>query len=319
MKTKGENRRWQEAGIDTEDLREFLPVNELLVPAEVKLKNEQLHWSGKEGKFESVRVPNTLLNSFISLGKADTKKIYMFAKKWGPLGLCQHGLPRTHSWGTTFQYGRNERNQRNTCQSLNTEPIDSWRRWSEKFRAVLNVTANVYAGRHGKIGDWRLIFEDTGWWNEEHYLGWGEEGEDESLIYDGYWVSEVTTPERMWLMDIVNNYLDMGRVGPRILLIGNNYEDIPTRVFFAGEFSSSLFGVLAFQLMIAVSGTNVPAICSACGMTYFPKRRPKAGQSNYCHRKSCGHKAAVRDASRRFRQNNPDYYRERRRKQKNQS
>jgi hypothetical protein len=101
-------------------------------------------------------------------------------------------------------------------------------------------------------------------------------------------------------MGLINNYLDIGRIRPRLELIDDNYDDIRPRITLAGELSSALFSALAIQLMVAVSGTKTSAICSECRETYFPERRPKTGQANYCRKESC-QKASRREASRMWR------------------
>ncbi len=47
---------------------------------------------------------------------------------------------------------------------------------------------------------------------------------------------------------------------------------------------------------IKTQGTST---CCACGVVFQPKRPPAAGRSSYCP--SCGKKAALRDAARRYR------------------
>ena len=64
------------------------------------------------------------------------------------------------------------------------------------------------------------------------------------------------------------------------------------------SFGLSLFGALTVQLMSAATGSAI-AICSACGHSFVPRRRPAFGKRRYC--RACGRAAAVRDAVTDFR------------------
>lgn len=55
---------------------------------------------------------------------------------------------------------------------------------------------------------------------------------------------------------------------------------------------SGVFGALAVQLFLAATKTEGFAMCSACGLPYFPSRRPRRGQRNYCAR--CANDGASR-------------------------
>jgi len=63
---------------------------------------------------------------------------------------------------------------------------------------------------------------------------------------------------------------------------------------------ANLFGVLAFQCMLAIARTDGLATCSACGESYvITGRRPNPNRRNYCTR--CGKNARDRDAARDYR------------------
>ena len=64
--------------------------------------------------------------------------------------------------------------------------------------------------------------------------------------------------------------------------------------------SPALAGALALQIMLALAGSAGIAICASCGKTFPPSRRPNPNRKSYC--KSCGIKAAWRDAQARRRQ-----------------
>jgi hypothetical protein len=301
--TKNEDKTSRErAGVNSEDLDYFLPIGQLLVNPAVELAGKELRWRDGVETVE-VSAPKDLLDQFIKLKDAEGESIRSFARKWGRLDLCIHDMPCTHKWVPVFHAGRPGVTS-HWCVRLQKEPTELWRAWARKLDAVLNVTAHINAGRHGDINQWKLLFEDTGWPFEDEYVG-SEEGEkDLTKLYNGYWLSKEFSAERMWLSDIINNYLDIGGVRPRLRLFGYEYEAIMPHVSLSGFFQSSLFAVLALQLMVVVSGTKTAAICTACGTTYFPQRRPKTGQANFCNDSNC-QRVARREATRRWR-NKPE-------------
>src|SRR6266487_2634569 len=66
------------------------------VPGMVSLSDGLLEWRWIPGqKREQVR-PG-ILEGFLKLADAADSSILAFAKKWGPLGICEHELPSTHS------------------------------------------------------------------------------------------------------------------------------------------------------------------------------------------------------------------------------
>jgi len=296
MRVNEELRLRQAASITTEDLPYLLPTDVLWVTDRVRLESNQLIWP--DCGMQQRVPPKNLLHSFIKLHKSDNEAILKFAQKWGRLSLCQHGFPWTHSRAPVFPLIREKMNS-TWCTWQLEESIDSWKKWASKFNAILNLAARIYQRRHGEINDWRLVFEDSGWTQASYYLG-HENSQDINEVFDGYWTSHTFTAERMWLMDIVNNYLEWGCVRPRLQLISDHYKDIGPRIVISGEVNTALFGVLALQLMMSISGINSAAICTACSRTYSRERRPKTGQANYCPNKSC-QMAARREATRRWR------------------
>lgn len=117
--------------------------------------------------------------------------------------------------------------------------------------------------------------------------------------------------QRQALAAIVSAWLALGAVRP-VLAWGEPREDEP--VVTLG--TSTLFGGLVLELLLAVGGKAGFAICSGCGAAYVPHRRPPAGsfgapRANYCP--TCRARGLPqREAARRWRDKNPDYYRERR-------
>ena len=63
------------------------------------------------------------------------------------------------------------------------------------------------------------------------------------------------------------------------------------RVFFEAP---GLFGILAFQMLLAMSRIRQIALCTECGFPYVPSRSVFSGKRNFCPK--CGRSAAMRSA-----------------------
>jgi hypothetical protein len=161
------------------------------------------------------------------------------------------------------------------------EPIRAWRNHARFARALLNIAARLHEGEIGSDEDWKTLHFD-----EAGFLGWDYATErrkakkfpdidhEKSLIADG-----------------VNTYwLGSGGVQPRVYWKASR----PIITFECPKPYGKLFGNLAIQLMMAMSQIDSLAICSVCGQSYMPIRRPKNNQRRYCP--DCK-KVAPRDAS----------------------
>jgi hypothetical protein len=274
-------------------------LEQWVVPKAV-VENEKLVFKGSSRK---VRLPDTLLEEFASLADVDSNSICAFANNWGRLGLCKHGLPSTHSFPGVIT-----NRWSSPCKELPSEELAAWRLWSRKFRVVWNSSMMLHLGEHGNPQDWEIVLSDVGWsldlWRGAlTQLGWGP---------GGYWKSKSLIVEWGLLLDLLNYYIDLSGIRLRFTFdtVGNDASRISTRLNFGCPLSGSLFGALVLQLVFAVTNTEGGAICTSCGMPFFPKRRPKTGQRRFCDRPTCGRKAANRHAARDFRRGHPNYRRQ---------
>ncbi len=178
------------------------------------------------------------------------------------------------------------------------------KRWGRlKFKAIWSGAMALHCGEHGDQKDWAVVLPDAGW-PEDFWLGLNKENWGPK----GYWNSKQLFVEWGLLLDLINTYIDLGGVRLRFTWDPkNDPSQIVPRLSFGCPNAGALFGTLAIQLMFAVSNTEGAAICTSCGLPYFPRRRPKAGQRRFCHRPKCGRQAANRHAARDFRQTHPGY------------
>lgn len=99
------------------------------------------------------------LDEFIKLRNAEDAKIVEFARRWGVLGICRHGLPGVHLgcrplgvseknwdspehriWSPLFEAQRSD-------AGWHWEPTDAWRYMASRVNGFLMVAADLRSGR----------------------------------------------------------------------------------------------------------------------------------------------------------------------------
>lgn len=220
-----------------------------------------------------------LLCEFMNLADAPVETVLAFARKWGVLEICQHGLPCTHNLDYADKFlGR-------WCFPLSYneykyfyEPIQFWHFYAGQMRALLNIAVRLKQGVPGLIENWKVI-QATGLMQKSEVEVLGEE-----LFAAIY--GRTVEDDRKFVLKLLDRWLSMGDVRPNLV-----WDDEHCSV----SFDNTLFGMLVMQLMLEICSSGGIAFCHGCGKSYAPKvRRPKVGQRNYC--RDCGKKAAWRDA-----------------------
>lgn len=79
-----------------------------------------------------------VLDGFVGLARATDKQVLRFARRFGALELCAHGLPFV--WHVTHL-------TRAQCERLELQQTDLYRRYAAKARAVLNVASLLHRQR----------------------------------------------------------------------------------------------------------------------------------------------------------------------------
>lgn len=306
---------WQLAGITTAtgDLDRPVVGTRWPVPATVALDGHRLQWriDDPDEPWRTADPGPNLLARFASLAGAPAERIASYARHWGTLGTCVHGLPAVHnSADTCIPWGEWEDASGDHWQ---WEPIGVWRHYARQAGALLGIAAALHEGRLGRAEDWLVVHE---WYRPE-----GEDGDfrEASLRdvdptsgrlpegpppqaarwwltgeFSEFWDNSIASDWRM-LTARVQKWLRLGDVRPFL-----EWRDGAVQIALGGR---GLFGDLGVQLALAVTKTEGFATCSSCGNLYVPTRRPRAGQSHYCDtcRGPDGRRAAWRDAKRRER------------------
>ncbi|MFC1938929.1 hypothetical protein ACFLWM_02095, partial [Chloroflexota bacterium] len=198
------------------------------------------------------------LNTFIKIQKA--KNILNFAKRYGPLGLCKHGLPPMH---------RGEDGERRWCSPNENEPIERWFYYVKIARLCLEFAAQM------KVEPGKITVPAK-------YLKKIAPNHPKPIS------DSIKMPVRGLGKLVVTDYINewLGDAGLRFILDWNSREP---RLIIT---SPSVFGALGIQLLSVVTRTNL-AVCSGCGMPYLREgRKPQAGRRNFCT--SCGYEVATR-------------------------
>src|SRR2546425_2711252 len=165
MISKDDFAQWRTAGLTLESV--FTP-GMWIVPAYVKLDGKLLRWSWQKGKSLPGHVSpiETLLSKFV--GSIDSpQSVEQFARRWGVLGICKHGLPASHYPGPT---GWRLGDPIPCCQPLGYlesklrggfEPVETWMRFAGEFKGALNLAGVIEKASKGekkKLHDEAVVF-----------------------------------------------------------------------------------------------------------------------------------------------------------------
>ena len=259
------SRNWELAGFcrETGQLERLLPIGELRVPNHVELEEEGLCW-GMDARQPITRRPGPpILRDFVRLADGDGPQIRAYARRWGILGICEHGLPFCHAGNEGgMPRCRPLRREDLGWRFDGWEPLERWWHFARQARAMLNLAANLHTDRPGQPEDWQVVVhhpkQPVPWWRPSVEAEW------------------------ILLSSVVQEWIRIGDVRP-VLARG------PTQgrqvEFGSSAGGARLFETLACQLLFTMTRVTGVAVCSACAAIYTPRRRPRPDQRRYC--RSC--------------------------------
>ena len=229
------------------------------------------------------------LEQFIGLADSSAREVLVFAREWGVLGLCEHGMPFTHQIGSSFSSlvdgsGSSQELIESRCYATGFEPMEAWKNHSKKLSSVLSIASNLHQDKPGKPEDW-LVIEP---WHDPHMEYWKDEALPSTESDDGY--HSVVVAQKKHLTHNVQLLLTQSGARPRFEWSADNAP-------YVGIVPVGLAAVLALQAAFAVCKTTSIVNCTACGKLYVPKRKPQSGRGKYCS--ACGPTAPARDYARR--------------------
>lgn len=248
----------------------ILPASQALVPAKAELEGDYLLWWRYDADSANPHGLETssrgMLDAFVRI--KTTKDVLRFVRRYGPLFLCEHGLPAAHNWTTRsigcYPLGWEE----GVCR----EPLAGWRQYVEQARALIAIAAALREGKEGSKEDWQALLKRY---------------EDDGLalaLAEGQKTS--VKGRRSLLSDLANGWLAL--TNARLSLTWDAAKskwDLMMR--------GTTFALLAMQLVFAIAGHHRLVTCDGCGRPYLrEKRAPQMGRRNFCPQ--CGKTVAAR-------------------------
>lgn len=253
------------------------PLPSWPVPAEISLDGDYLRWEavGADGQHgPEVIGTRYLLLDFQKLADAPAEAVEAFARRWGVLELCLHGLPAGihRPPECDFRVHRGE----------HREPIFAWRRWAARAEAVVRAAMALHDEQLVGREIWEVLLPS--------------DGDTSGDILGASFVGGIHG-ERALLANEINNWLRWGRVVPYLEWLRSRSPTFALAVDAPLTAGSGLFAALAVSLALTAAAAHGLALCSSCGDPYTPARKPQSGRRHYCP--ACGRRAAWRESKRR--------------------
>ena len=252
----------------------------LWVPGKIGIQNGMLLASSRPDRRKRTAggrpraISPSMLTDFAEIGvTGEESKLLRFAKKYGPIGICKHGLPSGHnrqSFARIYNVA--------DCHALPSpvagweqgEPLAKWYEFARQAQAILACSSSLHHGKCPEPEDLKTA-----------YPPWGV------LPARIRAQLNVETGRRL-IEGAINTWIYYGGLRPTFRwrrLSGCSV------TFSAGEYCS-VFGALAGQLMLAAANRDGFVICSNCARAYIPARRPNPDRRSFCQH--CGITAAWR-------------------------
>jgi len=236
-----------------------------------------------------------VLDEFIVLADAPDREILAFAKKYGVLGLCQHGLPFGHP---------PLEGQTALCRWARRERLSVWRLMAREAGALRNLARELRSAdelRRGARDDWRRFVEAYDYrrdpsspaneieWRVDHFRDEGDFRKAQSAIRSmpiAKWRERNFAKTmnrrfsrddlRSYVADQVNRMLEHASVRPA-LEWGPRYPMAEASL----EVGTGVGAIVAHALMREVASRRGPVLC-ACGKMLPPEISRRGRPSIWC-------------------------------------
>lgn len=244
--------------------------------------NDTLKWEFNPDRAEWKTPPGNLLNSFVTLWQKKPKAIIAFAEKWGPLRVDDRGEPIQG------------------IQNSGSEPLVVWRFLSRRAYAIWRIATALNQGQPGDEEDWKLLSaydedaKETRFYGLPNHSRWDRA--EHVRRFSGF--KNAMDYSRATIAGELTAWLERFRVG--LILAWDRKLSWHLEVRYGGH----VLAAIALQLALAVADAERLFTCDGCGMPYIrlKKRKPNAGQANYCTECSSNRKPE-RKAEKRYREN----------------
>jgi hypothetical protein len=255
----------------------------LLVPKEVMIVNGSLLSRGEQ-------VPRPIspdmLQEFLEISVTRQESTLLrFARKYGPIGICEHNLP----------YGHNRRSYARVLNVMDchptpssargwqcSEPVRLWFEFACQAQAIVDCSARLHNGLTPALEG--LEIANPQWSDLSKRLKNRLKPNRET--------------SRAAIEGAINTWIYYGGLRPHFRWGSSGCSVLMS----TGDYTS-LFGALAAQLMLRAAMSKGWVLCSECSQFYPPDRQPNPNRRRFCPR--CGLRAAWR-ASKRDQRRKPE-------------
>jgi hypothetical protein len=263
----------------------------LTLPTHVEIQGDMLAWydyqtsardTSRPELPERIRAEGPILDQFIGLSANKPEGIAAFARRWGVLNMPEdwviwHDAPANGGFWVEdgVLWSRDQ----------GREALALWDALAAQARAILRLTARVHRGEPTAIDDWHIALT-RGFLPERAAETW-------ALIQRKLQSNRPfrnSTVARWFITDLVSAGLEQTGVRPHFSWFTAGAPEISLQGY-------GLRGALAVQLMAATAKADGVILCTGCGLSYIPERRPREGERRYCP--ACrAQKIPQRDAAR---------------------
>jgi hypothetical protein len=265
-----------------------------------------------------------MLTDFVALAEAEESRILAYAKRWGPLCICGHGLPCSHN---RHECAPLPADARHPERKVFWEPLASWRHYATEARAILHLAALSHDRKVDDDGGLARLLsrpvplpipprpltaaEQA---RRAHNIGSTIEILMEAfpalaLLMDqddpsGAWAESLfrTTEvdQRRTVEMALNRWIDLAAIRPVVRWSATHPTfEMTTGTVRTQGYNDNLFAALTLELTYGVLRQMPLRKCDACGRPHSPRRWPRANEHSFC--RDCGKRAAWRLSKRRAR------------------
>jgi hypothetical protein len=223
-----------------------------------------------------------MLREFVRLGDVPEirfpARLEAFARRWGVLGLCRHGLPATHP--ITAEMLPLETPCGLWMMATGTEPLGLWREYARQARAVLDVAAALVSEEVAATELRPGLPSPTA--AEQKAAAWSialrpfPPGSTSLPVLGDQLQGPDRVTQRRWMLD---RAIARWTSGAGIQLVPDFAGAQPVRLGVR-----SLFGALAVQLLFASVRAPFTRSCAGCGKLFSPSRKPRGDEKSWCPR-----------------------------------
>jgi hypothetical protein len=235
------------------------PTSRAFVPPRIELKDGDLRWwrhyADRRHPYGREQSPRGMLDAFVGLDVPGD--VLQFARRYGPLALCDHGKPATHNW-TAEKPGCYPKDwQQGICR----EPLERWFYYVREARATLLIAAALHQVEGGPEDAWQVLLERY-------------EGDDMTLAV-AQRAKDSAAGRQSLVCEAVNSWLALANARFSLGWKDGKKPNLSLR--------GTTFTVLATQMMFAIARAHRLAICDACSHPYLREgRAPQSGRLNFC-------------------------------------